>query len=291
MSFCPICAQSNSSGGNICSKCGVSSVAKISNWLLIAGSQIHVSQLVASTIALAIIASLLFFKMPLLVQGLLLCAELGACVAVGRPAFIIRTVTRFEKSVMQSKIHMANGGRISRWFIRPAISFADFGSTIARELPDPAVKAAVQICLWLVFGSIALVVLIYIGFAIAVLVFSLVLVYFILRVLTSSNNSSDTFRPGAHFRIRKKQDGEHVEQDGVFFNEDRGRLQRRDRETLETTNILEPNIRVTEKKTFFGSPDPDVPYTIETEDGKRGSLKKVGWNEDLELELDDDRKE
>ena len=291
MSFCPLCGLTYSNNNNQCSKCDVASVDNLKHWLSMGKSRIHISQLLASLIALAIILGLLLLKLPILVQAIFCCVEIGCSFAIGRFRFAIRLTRRFEALLMSAKHKFGAGGKISRWILRPAVALADLGTTLVEGISDPAVKAGFQITFWLLFGSAALVALLYIGFIIAVLVFSAVLVYFMLRILMSSGESDRGYRPRGRITVTRKGDGEHLEEQGIFGKRDLGRLHRKNYQTLETRNFLASDIRLKENKTFLGHPDPDIPYGFETEEGEKGHLKSVGGHGELEFEPDDEAKE
>ena len=297
MLFCPECRADFADGSRYCGECGGPlslGSAKVHSYS-ITGSRIYLSQLIALVVALGILAIQFFLKPPSLVQGLLFCIALGCGIIIARFPFTVRHSERWAKFLAGRKKRAGQGGKFSRWVIRPAYGICDQSTQLTHGLSDPFVRAGFRAVLWLILGSVTAFIVIYIALVIAAIVAALLLIYFILRFIGDTRPLTERVnlrsghpefaKPRERFRIAAKDGKPHIFKVGGLFIQDAGELRRRNFETQETANLFGPNVRITENTTILGSQDPNCPYRVETDDGElMGYLVKDAFGDDYRFE-------
>ncbi|HEY6348837.1 MAG TPA: hypothetical protein VI636_05445 [Candidatus Angelobacter sp.] len=254
----------------------------------IAGSNIYWSQLFALAIALAALAIQFFVSPEALIQALACCVVIGCVVAIARFDFLAHLGERFAAALKRRKERARQRGKFSRWVIRPAYAGCDGVTRATQRLSDPFVRTGFRITLWLIVGSIVTCIAVYITLIVAVMVFALLVMWFVLWAMSDHSGPNKPLpklaRAGTRFGFEHKQGKPHLVQRGLL-DKDIGELKRRNYRTQEITHIFGPNLRVVENLTALGAQDPHRPYRVETPDGQHvGDLVKQVLGDDLKFE-------
>jgi len=297
MAYCSVCERVFEDSSLFCDICGVSlrRTANKIHSLSVTGSKIYPSQLIALALALAMLAIQFFMSPSVLVQAFLFSVTVGCVIVVSRFRFTARVGEQLANAISREKDRARQGGRLARWAMRPLYSICDAIPMLTKHLKDPFIRTGLDVPFWLVFGSIAALLVIYVVIIVAVLVVGFVLVFFVLWALDKLSDKPDDVRQSEpesptverppdleRGTILRSKDG-RLTRVGII-ERDLGQLHRRDFETLETSNMFGPNFRLVENRTLLGL-DTDRPYRVETEKGEHlGEMVKEPFSDNFRFE-------
>jgi len=188
MNYCSYCLLSYPAQGVFCQQCGtplallgkepvsgnspdsVSSSALLSRWI-------------ALGVALICLVLQAIFRTDIFANALSIVVLAGCGIMVGRPRGISRMLERCGLWLERQMEKAGQGGKFSRWIVKPSYGMCHLATGVTRRIPDPFVRNGLRLSLWIIAGGIGIFLTLAAVFAVVYVVLVIATIIFMLWLL------------------------------------------------------------------------------------------------------------